>query len=71
LAVDDPATEEDVRRNAERMIDQIRGELRSARSRLSFSDSATAAVGGDIGWVLPGQLDPRWIRRWEACRRTR
>ena len=58
LAVDDPATEEDVRRNAERMIDQIRGGAPFSAVAAQFSDSATAAVGGDIGWVLPGQLDP-------------
>src|SRR5262249_46214861 len=58
LAVDDPSTEEDVHRNADRLIEQIRGGVPFSALAAQFSDSATAAVGGDIGWVLPGQLDP-------------
>lgn len=58
LAVDEPGQDEEVRRNAERLIEQIRGGTPFDAIAAQFSDSATAAVGGDIGWVLPGQLAP-------------
>ena len=40
------------------MIEQIRGGAPFSAVAAELSNSATAAVGGDIGWVLPGQLDP-------------
>ena len=58
LAVDAPGEEEDVRRSAERLIEQIRGGVPFSAVAAQFSDAATAAVGGDVGWVLPGQLAP-------------
>jgi peptidyl-prolyl cis-trans isomerase SurA len=58
LAVDGPAEEEEVRRNAERLIEQIRSGVPFSAVASQFSDAATAAVGGDVGWVLPGQLAP-------------
>jgi peptidyl-prolyl cis-trans isomerase SurA len=58
LAVDAPAEEEEVRRGAERLIEQIRSGIPFSAIASQFSDGATAAVGGDIGWVLPGQLAP-------------
>ena len=58
LAVDAPAEEEEVRRGAERLIEQIRSGIPFSAIASQFSDAATAAVGGDIGWVLPGQLAP-------------
>jgi peptidyl-prolyl cis-trans isomerase SurA len=58
LAVDGPAEEEEVRRSAERLIEQIRSGVPFSAVASQFSDAATAAVGGDVGWVLPGQLAP-------------
>ena len=58
LAVDAPGEEEDVRRSTERLIEQIRGGIPFSAVASQFSDAATAAVGGDVGWVLPGQLAP-------------
>ncbi len=58
LVVSEPDEEEEVRRSAERLIEQIRGGVAFDAIAAQFSDSATAAVGGDIGWVLPGQLAP-------------
>ncbi|HEX6103075.1 MAG TPA: peptidylprolyl isomerase [Alphaproteobacteria bacterium] len=58
LAVDQVADEEEIRKGAERLIEQIRGGIPFAAVAAQFSDSATAAVGGDVGWVLPGQLPP-------------
>jgi len=56
LAVDNPADDEQVKHGAERLVEQIRGGADFSSVALQFSDSATAAVGGDIGWVMPGQL---------------
>jgi peptidyl-prolyl cis-trans isomerase SurA len=58
LAVGGASEEEEVRRGAERLIEQIRGGIPFSAIAAQFSDSATAAVGGDVGWVLPGQLPP-------------
>jgi peptidyl-prolyl cis-trans isomerase SurA len=56
LAVGQASEEEEIRRGAERLIEQIRGGIPFSAIANQFSDSATAAVGGDVGWVLPGQL---------------
>jgi peptidyl-prolyl cis-trans isomerase SurA len=58
LTVTQAADEEEVRRGAERLIEQIRGGTPFSAIAAQFSDSATAAVGGDVGWVLPGQMPP-------------
>jgi peptidyl-prolyl cis-trans isomerase SurA len=58
LAVDDPRQEDEVRRAAERLIEQLRGGASFPSMAQQFSQSATAAVGGDIGWVQSGQLMP-------------
>jgi len=56
LAVDNPQQEEEVRRLAERLSEQMRQGARFSAVAQQFSQSATAAVGGDIGWVRPEQL---------------
>jgi peptidyl-prolyl cis-trans isomerase SurA len=56
LAVDDPRQEDEVRRFAERLFEQMRQGAEFPALARQFSQSATAAVGGDIGWVTPGQL---------------
>jgi len=58
LSVDSPDEERSVRSNAERLISQIKSGAKFSEIARSFSESATAAVGGDLGWVYPGQLDP-------------
>ena len=58
LPVDNPTREDDVRVLADRMIQQIRGGGDFAALAQSFSQSASAAVGGDLGWVALGQLPP-------------
>ncbi len=64
LGVDSPEQEREIRADALRLIEQIRsdGRVEEFGNRFeelarSFSQSATAAVGGDLGWVFPGQLD--------------
>src|SRR5215468_2208810 len=56
LAVDNPRQEDEVRRLAERLTEQMRQGARFSAVAQQFSQSATAAVGGDIGWVRPEQL---------------
>jgi peptidyl-prolyl cis-trans isomerase SurA len=58
LAADNPQQDEEVRRLAERLSEQMRQGARFSAVAQQFSQSATAAVGGDIGWVRPQQLNP-------------
>ena len=58
LAVDTPQQDEEVRRLAERLIEQMKKGARFSAVAQQFSQSATAAVGGDMGWVHPEQLNP-------------
>lgn len=56
LAVDSPREEEEVRRTALRMVEQLRNGARFDVIARQFSQSATAAVGGDAGWVRDGDI---------------
>ena len=58
LAVDNPAQEEEIKKVAERLTLQMRQGARFSAVAQQFSQSATAAVGGDMGWVRPDQLAP-------------
>jgi peptidyl-prolyl cis-trans isomerase SurA len=58
LAIDNPSQDEEVRRLAERLSQQMRQGTRFSAIAQQFSQSATAAVGGDLGWVRPDQLAP-------------
>lgn len=58
LAVDNPAQDEEVRRFAERLSQQMRRGARFSAVARQFSQAATAAVGGDMGWLRPDQLPP-------------
>src|SRR4029077_1515139 len=50
LAVDSPQQDEEVRAQAARLSDQMRQGTRFSAIAQQFSQSATAAVGGDLGW---------------------
>ena len=58
LTMDNPTQEDEIRRLAERLIDQIRAGANFASVAQQFSQSPSAAAGGDIGWVTPNQLGP-------------
>jgi peptidyl-prolyl cis-trans isomerase SurA len=58
LAVDDPRQEDEVRRLADRLVDQLRQGSNFQAIAQQFSQSATAAVGGDMGWVNATQMPP-------------
>ena len=56
LAVDSPAQEGEVRAAAMSLYEQLLAGASFLQAARQFSQSATAAVGGDIGWVVEGQL---------------
>lgn len=58
LNADNPSQEEEVRNLAERIVQQARQGAPFPALARQFSQTASAAVGGDIGWVYEGQLAP-------------
>jgi len=57
LASDATSGEDQARQTAQRLADQLRQGADFVSLARQFSQSATAARGGDLGWVRPGQLD--------------
>lgn len=53
-----PTNEITVRRTAERITQRIKEGASFEAFAQQFSEAATAAVGGDLGWVIEDQLDP-------------
>jgi peptidyl-prolyl cis-trans isomerase SurA len=58
LAVDNPTQDAEVKALADRLIDQIRSGANFQALAQQFSQSPSAAIGGDIGWVTPTQFGP-------------
>jgi peptidyl-prolyl cis-trans isomerase SurA len=56
LSVDNPSQDAEVHSLADRLIAQIRGGANFSAVAQQFSQSPSAAVGGDIGWVTASQL---------------
>jgi peptidyl-prolyl cis-trans isomerase SurA len=56
LPVDNPNQDQEVRSLAQKLIDQMRQGARFSAVAQQFSQSATAAVGGDMGWLRSDQL---------------
>ena len=66
LAVDSPSEDAKVKQQAKDLIEQVRQGRQFGQVAQSFSQSASAANGGEIGWVMAGQLPTEldnWIRR--------
>lgn len=59
LSVDSVERDNEVRQNAERLLNQIRSGASFDSLARSFSQSSTAQRGGDLGWVAAGQLEPK------------
>lgn len=57
LPVDSTNSEAQVRALAQRLMEQLRRGAKFPALAREFSQSASAAVGGDLGWVTTGQLD--------------
>jgi peptidyl-prolyl cis-trans isomerase SurA len=68
LAVDNPQQDDEVRRLAEKLIEQMKQGARFSAVAQQFSQSATAAVGGDLGWIRPEQLPPDLAKAVEKMR---
>ncbi|MGQ0581583.1 MAG: peptidylprolyl isomerase [Reyranella sp.] len=49
---------DDAKRSADRILDQLKRGAPFAAVAQQFSQGASAQTGGDLGWVLPGSLDP-------------
>lgn len=58
LPVDSPDRDEEVRAFADRLIQQLRDGAGFDALARQFSQSASARNGGDIGWVVPEEMDP-------------
>ena len=59
LAVDEANQDAQVGRAAIGLIEQLRGGAGFDALASAFSQNAAAATGGDLGWLVPGQLDPQ------------
>ncbi len=58
LAVDEARREAEVRQFAEQLVEEIRQGAPFPAVARQFSQSAGAAAGGDLGWIVQGQLAP-------------
>ncbi len=58
LSVNSPEEEESVRQLAERLVQQIGEGANFGNLAKQFSHAATAAVGGDAGWIQKGDSEP-------------
>lgn len=58
LSVPTPDREAEIADAARRLTEQARGGADFAALARAFSDGVTANQGGDVGWVLPGQMAP-------------
>jgi peptidyl-prolyl cis-trans isomerase SurA len=56
LRVDSPDQDEDVHKTAERLLEQLHQGAPFQSVAQQFSQSSTAATGGNMGWVQRGQL---------------
>jgi peptidyl-prolyl cis-trans isomerase SurA len=68
LGVDNAAQDEEVRRFAERLSQQMRQGARFSAVARQFSQAASAAVGGDLGWLRPDQLAPELAKAVASLR---
>jgi peptidyl-prolyl cis-trans isomerase SurA len=58
LPVENAANETQVKELADRIAEQLRGGANFGAIARQFSGAANAAVGGDVGWVLPERMAP-------------
>jgi len=58
IPIDKADQADEAKRSADRVIEQLRRGAPFGALAQQFSQGATAQVGGDLGWILPGSLDP-------------
>lgn len=68
LPLDNPEQEEEVRTTALNLIQQMQRGTNFAAIAQQFSKTASAAAGGDIGWIQDGQLEPELEAAVKAIR---
>ena len=56
IAVDDPSREGEALANMERLAESLRSGANFQAIARQFSQSASSAAGGDLGWILENQL---------------
>ncbi|HYE49462.1 MAG TPA: peptidylprolyl isomerase [Azospirillaceae bacterium] len=57
IPVDTPASEDEAKRLADRLVEQVGQGANFAAVAQQFSQTANAAAGGDMGWIQQGQLE--------------
>jgi len=58
VPIDKTEQADDAKRSADRVFEQLKRGAPFAALAQQFSQGATAPNGGDLGWILPGSLDP-------------
>jgi peptidyl-prolyl cis-trans isomerase SurA len=58
IPIDRPDQVDEARRSADRIVEQLKRGVSFINLAQQFSHGATAQAGGDLGWILPGTLDP-------------
>lgn len=58
VPIDRAELADEAKRSADRISDQLRRGAPFGAVAQQFSQGATAQAGGEIGWILPGSLDP-------------
>jgi peptidyl-prolyl cis-trans isomerase SurA len=58
IPIDRPDQVDEARRSADRIEEQLKRGVSFINLAQQFSHGATAQAGGDLGWILPGTLDP-------------
>lgn len=59
IPIDGPVNEPQARAQVDRLLQQLQSGAPFRALAQNFSQSASASVGGDLGWLSPGQLDSR------------
>ncbi len=59
LSFDNPSQEREMAQGAQRLVEQLRAGAPFPNVAQQFSQAASAASGGDIGWVSESQLAPQ------------
>jgi peptidyl-prolyl cis-trans isomerase SurA len=58
VPIDRAELADEAKRSAERIIEQLKRGAPFGAVAQQFSQGATAQMGGELGWILPGSLDP-------------
>jgi peptidyl-prolyl cis-trans isomerase SurA len=68
LAVDNPTQDEEVKRLADKLEQQLHAGSNFASIAQQFSQSPTAADGGSLGWITPREINPDLAKALDALK---